>query len=166
MTELDEIEKLGIMYEAAVAQQEALQDGIKQMARVVINLRDQPEALKSALQSVTAETVARWMDQAGQEAIKRATATADRAAAEFSSVAKQAATQAQEATEKADKALASYAWWYFMFTFIAGMLCGVICLHVFTPAKHVTCEPSPVNLDPQATAKLLQPALIAECRRR
>ena len=159
----DEIERIGIIYEAAIAQQEALQDSIKLMAGLLAEMKSQPEVTSKALQRVASGTVSGWMDQAGQDAIKRAVTTANSAAAEFSTLAKQASTDAKAACYAADSALSGVRWWAFAAIFLGGIACGSLGLWLM---HKPVAEPSPVTLDAGKVADYLKPALLEACKRK
>ena len=153
MAKIDD-ESLGMLYAAAVAQQAAAQSAVQQMGRVLAELRAQPDALRE----VAASAVHEWMDKAGTEAVRQASATAQTAAAEFSRSADKASADVLRASSVARAELTGASWYMHGLVFFMGMFVGSVCLWVlYTPDRPV------VHLDAKTVADNLMSSLQAAC---
>lgn len=152
--ELDEVERLGALYEVAGLQQQAVNEAVRELAKQAeVARRFTDEAFKQKTDVLTA------LQKGAEKAVEAA----------LEAQASQVATRAQEATEKAAKgflgavktaredvaaikadmeAAAATAgrakWWVFLAVFFAGLACGAAGLYLARPAPVIQLDASQV----------------------
>jgi ElaB/YqjD/DUF883 family membrane-anchored ribosome-binding protein len=141
----------------------------KALELVTNKLNTVPATLEKTVATATENSVRLAVGQAAKDVTTNAKQAAEAAAQRFNDETRRATETVDEAITKAQSVMQREKWWKFGIAFLFGIFCGsagLWLLHSPEVKTTISCQPSPVTLDPAAMAKLLQPALIAECRRR